>query len=221
MTKTSMVAAALLTLTAASAPATKAFAARPAERMWEIGPIVRGENSSIGMPPGPRPLASGAVSLEFPVGGRGQIDAQIDAMTTAIRPLAGARQITMRYRIDAAPGTRFVAVEKHDEAATVSLYFQQRADNWGARGRYASYRWYVPGRAVVPLAPGIHTVTVRLDEVWTNVNGQPNTVVPQGFVGAIEDTARIGFAFGSTSLRSHGVYATGPARFTLLDFYIE
>lgn len=155
--------------------------------------------------------------MDFPVAGRGQVD----ALTTAVGPLAAARQITMRYRIDAAPGTRFIADESPNEPATVSLYFQRRGDNWSARGRYASYRWYVPGRAVIPLTPGVHTIRVGFDEVWTNVYGQPNTQAPGDYAAALTDAARLGVAFGSAGLRSHGVYATGPARFTLISLDVN
>lgn len=191
--------------------------AMPGADAWEIGPMVRGRNYSEGMPASPRPAAKGALAFDFPLEGRGQID----AMTTAIGPLAGAQRITLRYRIEAAPRTRFVADETPQEPATVSLYFQQSNDQWSAKGRYGSYRWYAPGRAVVPLAPGVYTMTVRLDEMWTNVNGQPVSQEPDGFYGALENTSRVGFAFGSASRRSHGVYATGPARFTLLNFDIN
>jgi hypothetical protein len=154
--------------------------------------------------------------FEFPRAGRGQVD----AMTTAVGPLAGASQITLRYRVDAARGAGFVADESPGEPATLSLYFQRRGDNWSAKGRYASYRWYAPNRAVVPLTPGVHTMTVRLDEPWINVNGVQNDQDPRGFAGALQDTARLGLAFGSANLRSHGVYTTGSARFTLLSLDI-
>lgn len=195
---------------------TTAAARLPADA-WEIGPIIRGKNYSVGMPLSPRQAPGGAVAFDFPIAGHGQID----AMTTPVGPLAGARQIIVRYRVDAAPRTRFIAYESPAQAATVSLYFQQRNDNWSGRGRYASYRWYAPVSGIVPLTRGVHTMTVRLDEAWTNVNGQPMLQAPGGFSAALRDTARIGLAFGSSSLRSHGVYASGAARFTLLGFDIE
>ena len=206
---------AALALAAAATPI--ALAAMPHADAWEIGPWVRGRNYSEGMPARPAQGPGGSLVMEFPVAGRGQVD----ALTTAVGPLAGARQITLRYRIDAAPGTRFIADESPSEPATVSLYFQRRGDDWSARGRFASYRWYVPAEAVVRLAPGVHTITVRFDQVWTNVNGQPNTQIPDGYAAALAETARLGVAFGSSGLRSHGVYATGPARFTLLGLEIS
>lgn len=188
--------------------------AMPPAEAWEIGPHIRGRNYSVGMPAVPSATRDGEPAFDFPQHG------EIDALTTTVGPLAGARHITFRYRIEAARGARLVSSETPDQTPTVSLYFQQQGDNWSGRGRYASYRWYVPGRAVIPLTPGEHSVTVRLDETWTNVNGVPNTQDPQGFASALDNTGRIGVAFGTASARSHGVYATGPARFTLLGLDI-
>ena len=207
----------LFALAAAATIATPVAAQLPPASAWEIGPWVRGRNYSVGMPASPSPAQGGGLAFDFPIAGRGQID----AMTVATGPLTGARQVVVRYRVDAARGTRFVADESPDQAATVSLYFQQRGDNWSARGRYGSYRWYAPRSTVMPLSPGVHTITVRLDQDWTNVNGQPNVQDPGGYAGALAETSRIGLAFGSSSMRSHGVYATGPARFTLLAFDIS
>lgn len=189
----------------------------PPADAWEIGPWVRGRNYSVGMPARPSPGPGGSLHMNFPIAGAGQVD----ALTTDTPPLAGARRITFRYRVAAARGTRFVADEMPHEPATVSLYFQQAGDRWSGRGRFASYRWYSPARAVMPITPGEHRVTVALDEVWTNVQGQPNGQAPEGYADALRNTARIGLAFGSPSRRSHGVYATGPARFTLLSFDVE
>src|SRR5436190_17156160 len=103
-----------------------AVAAMPPANAWEIGPRVRGRNYSVGMPARPSPGPRGSLVMDFPVAGEGQVD----ALTAPIGPLADARKITMHYRIDAAPGTRFVADESPDQPATVSLYIQQRGDNW-------------------------------------------------------------------------------------------
>lgn len=199
----------------ALAPA--ALIASPPAEAWDIGPIVMGRNYSVGMPAHPQAAHGGAVRFAFPQSGRGQVD----AMTTAIGPLDRARTITIRYRVDAAPGTRFVADETPDMPATVSLYFQRAGDNWTARGRYGSYRWYAPGEAVIPLEPGERTVTVRLDAGWTNVNGKPVSEDPAGFAAARAEAATLGLAFGSLSRRSHGVYAIGQASFTLLTMDIR
>jgi hypothetical protein len=204
----------VLALALAAAPA---LAKMPPAEAWEIGPIVRGKNYSVGMPARPSAGPEGSLVIDFPAAGLGEVD----ALSTGVGPLTGARNITLRYRVDAAPRTRFIAVETPNEPATVSLYFQQAGDNWSARGRFASYRWYAPARAVIPLTPGLHTVTVQLNETWTNVNGQANSAVPDGFSAALRNTARLGLAFGSSTRRSHGVHATAPARFTLLGLEID
>lgn len=199
-------------LAAVSATPPVAIAAMPSASSWEIGPNIRGKNYSVGMPGQPDAVRGGGVSFEFP-----RTNGEVDALTTGTGSLSGVREITVRYRIDAARGTRFVSAETPDQTATVSLYFQRRGDNWSGGGRYASYRWYVPAHAVIPLVPGERTVTVRLDETWTNVFGIPNTQDPRGFEGARENAGRLGISFGTASARSHGVYATGPARFTVLS----
>src|SRR5690606_38161200 len=122
---------------------------------WEIGPWVRGKNYSVGMPARPSPARGGGLAMDFPGPG-----GQVDALTVATGPLAGARRITVHYRIDAARGTRFVPDEVPAETATGSLYFQRAGDTWTARGRYGSYRWYAPPRAVFPITPGTNTMTV-------------------------------------------------------------
>ncbi|MXO73291.1 hypothetical protein [Alteraurantiacibacter buctensis] len=206
-----------LALLAALVLAPVGLAAMPAASQWEIGPWVRGRNYSEGMPANPDPVPGGGVRFAFPQGSRGQVD----AMTTAIGPLDGARSITIRYRVDAAPGTRFAAVETPEMPATVSLYFQRAGDTWTGRGRYGSYRWYAPGEAVIPLEPGERTVTVRLDAGWTNVNGKPVSDDPAGFAAARAEAATLGLAFGSLSRRSHGVHADGRASFTLLGLRVD
>ncbi len=195
------------------APVTTAALAMPPADAWEIGPWARGKNFSVNMPATPRENARGALVVDFPRVGRGEWD----AMTTGIYPLADTKRIKVRYRIDAAPGTRFVAVEDPDSPATVSLYFQRARDTWTAKGKYMSYRWYAPKRAVMPITPGEHTVSIRMDEEWTNIAHRPRSEHRTAFDAALADTARFGFAFGSMSLRSHGVAATGPATFTLLS----
>lgn len=191
--------------------------ASPVNGPWEIGPVVRGVNYSINMPARPSEGPNGARTFAFPLAGAGEVD----ALTTPVGPLSGARSITLRYRIDAARGTRFVPSEAPGAPATVSLYFQQAGDDWSGRGRYVSYRWYAPARSLLVLSPGVHSVTVRLDDRWTNVHGGSSTDLPDAYDAARRNAVRLGIAFGSADLRSHGVAATAPARFTLLGVSID
>jgi len=204
-------------IVSAAALSASALTAMPPASAWEIGPWARGKNYSIGMPATPRQGADGTLVVDFPRAGRGEWD----ALTTAVNPLEDVERITVRYRIDAAPGTRFVPAEAPSHTATISLYFQRARDNWTAKGRYASYRWYQPKHTVMPLTRGEHTISIRLDDRWTNVAHRPRDEHPREYRAALAKTARFGIAFGTEQLRSHGVYATGPARFTLLSAEFE
>lgn len=200
-------------------PGAAAQAQTPPAGEWEIGPWIRGQNYSVGMPLHPAPTRAGW-SFDFPYASRA--DGHVHYVTYDPRSLAGKSQIVVRYRVVAEPGTRFVPQEQPEMPATVSLFFQRRGDNWSARGRYEHFRWYAPRQSVQPLAPGVHTLAVSLDDPqWTSVSGRPASANPQAFRAALSDTWRVGLVFGSSAARGHGVFATAPARFELLDFRIE
>ncbi|MDZ3830588.1 MAG: hypothetical protein U0S50_02075 [Sphingopyxis sp.] len=185
---------------------------------WVIGPIIRGKNYSQGMPLQPRPARQGW-RFDFPAPDR---DAgHVHYVTFHPGSLAGKSRIVARYRIDAPPGTRFVPQESPDLPATLSLYFQRRGDNWGAKGRYQYYRWYAPSATMQKIAPGEYRVEVRFDDPdWISVLGRKAADAPDAFRAAMTETDQVGLVFGSASARGHGVFATRPARFTLLDFDI-
>ena len=151
--------------------------------------------------------------------GQGRADGHVHYLTRRTAPLDTARGLRLRYRIDAAPGTRFVAEEHPNETATLSLYFQRAGDRWTMRTPY--HRWYSPSKKVVPLSAGTHTISIALDEEWIAMAGGSRKTLLADFDRALAQASSVGFVFGSASGRGHGVYATGPARFTLLDFEIE
>lgn len=207
----------IVTLSAAIAlGAASAATAAPPAGAWEIGPIIRGKNYSYRMPLRPDESRDGP---SFAIPGPTAEDGQVHYLTVPTRPLQGARRIALTYRIDAAPGTRFVPQESPALPATLSLYFQRAGDGWTAR--QPDWRWYAPANRTVPLRPGTHTVSIGLDEDWVAMTGPGAWANPRGFAAALADTARVGFVFGSEGGRGHGVYATAPARFTILDFRVE
>lgn len=203
---------------AVAASAVAGFAAIPGASEWEIGPIIRGKNYSPGMPPRPRPTPNGW-SFDFPTP-----DADAGHVHyVSFRPgsLTGKSRVVVRYRVDAQKGTRFVPQEYPDIPATVSLYFQRRGDNWTAKGRFEHYRWYAPDATVRNIAPGEQEISVRFDDPqWISVQGRTSGSNPGALEDALADADRIGLVFGSASGRGHGVFATAPARFTLLSFRI-
>ncbi len=200
-------------LLAGAGPATAQNAAS-----WEIGPIIRGKNYSQGMPLRPQPTRTGW-SFDFPVGSREA--GHVHYVTFRPGPVAPRSRIVVRYRVDARAGTRFVPQESPELRGTVSLYFQRRGDNWSAKGRYEYFRWYAPGATVREIAPGEHEISVRIDDPdWISVQARTAGSNPAALQAALADIDRIGLVFGSTAARGHGVYATAPARFTLLSFRI-
>lgn len=211
-----LLAVAVLSATAAALLASVALAAAPPAGAWEIGPIIRGKNYSVNMPLRPTATRAGP-SFEIP--GPSAAEGHVHYVTIPTRPLDGAKRIVLRYRIDAAPGTRFVAQESPALPATLSLYFQRAGDGWTTR--QPDWRWYAPTNRTMRLQPGTHTVSIGLDEDWIAMTGPAAHANPRGFAEALAQTQRVGFVFGSEGGRGHGVYATAPARFTILDFRVE
>ena len=204
------VAAALVAISASAAALAQASGA------WEIGPVIRGRNYSVGMPLHPRPAGAGW-SFEFPAAGAGSVH----YVSFDPGSLAGASRITVRYRVDAARGARFVPQEHPGEPATVSLYFQRAGDSWKGR-THELFRWYAPLATVQAVRPGVHQMTVSFsDPSWISVFGKPASGNGRAFAVAMAESSRVGLVFGSSGARGHGVYATAPARFTLIDFAIS
>lgn len=184
---------------------------------WQIGPIIRGKNYSVGMPLAPTPTRNGW-SFDFPSEQTGHVH------YVTFRPgaLAGATQIRVRYRVDAPRGTRFVPQEHPDMPGMVSLVFQRSGDNWSAKRQFEHFRWYAPEATMQRLEPGERVITISLsDPNWISIKGKPRGMNPEAFNAALAYTDNIGLVFGSTAARGHGVFATAPARFTLLSFEIR
>ena len=209
--------AALIAGAAAGTGAAPAQAQPSNAQAWEIGPVIRGRNLSVGMPESPTQGRRGwYVDFPYPHVGAGHVH----YLTYNHGPLIGARRIVMRYRIDAAPGTRFVARDTPGQTATISLFLQRAGDTWSARGPYAGYRFYAPAQTVAPITPGEHVMSVNIDGGWTSVNGVPAARDPAAFRDALAETMGVGIVLGSPSRRGHGVFATGPARLTVLSFQV-
>jgi hypothetical protein len=107
--------------------------AAPQASEWRIGPIIKGRNYSVNMPPTLEQGRDGpAFDFPYPDAAAGHVH-YVTAPTGSLR---NAKRITLRYRIDAARGVRFVPQEVPAERATLSLYFQQTA----TAGRPATQR---------------------------------------------------------------------------------
>ena len=216
---TTWITAAFVALAPAGWQGGGSYAAEPSRaEAWQIGPIIRGRNYSVGMPLQPTPARRGWY-IDFPSPDR--LAGHVHYISFNHGPLTGKRRIIMRYRIDAARGVRFVPQETPEMPATISLVFQRRGDSWSGRGRYEHHRWYSPERAVAVIRPGEHEMVVSLDDGdWTSVHSATAAANPLPFRDAIEEAERIGIVLGTRAARGHGVYATGPARLTVISFEI-
>jgi hypothetical protein len=189
---------------------------------WRIGPLLRIDgdwtNKSSGVPRQPAPADGGGWSFEFP--NPTWANGHVHYVTHHAQPLAGKTRIVMRYRIDAEPGTTFIT---DDGAGTpmVTLYFQQRGDDWrGMPGETESYRWWATF-ASQSLSPGEHEMVAPLDGPWTATLTSSRQNNPAGFAAAIANIECLGMTFGGGSGYGHGLAASAPARFVLLDFRVE
>ena len=185
-----------------------------AAAVWEIGPIIDGVNRSVGMPSALQDLA-----FDFPQ--PDQNVGHVHYVTFRHGSLTGKSRITLRYRIDAAPGVQILPKDYPQLTSSITLYFQRRNDNWSAQGNYQYYRWYASAQTIRPLVAGENTITVSLNDVWTPVLTGNSLVAPDAFASAKADADRVGFVFGGGDGLGHGVYATGPARFTIIGYEVQ
>lgn len=168
---------------------------------WFAGPLINGENRSVSV----KVDADGSFDFPQPSWEAGHVH----YVTKACGPLTG--KMRLRYRIDMAEGAAF----KSDTGGLgwITLYFQRKGDNWSARGKYETYRWY---GVHAPLEAGEHTI--EASDLWGAVEVSTSETAPAEFVEALKNAHRVGFVFGGGSGWGHGAYATAPAWFTLLEF---
>ena len=200
-----------------AATVANAQSAPPADA-WQIGPIIKGRNYSVGMPASPTANRRGqGWSFAFP---NPTVDAgHVHYVTFRNGSLAGKHKIIMRYRIDAPRDTKFIPREQPNLPGTIRLYFQRQGDKWTGRGRQRWYRWYAPNATVRELAPGVYTMEANLNVTgWVPVSGGMENGFTEAFNDALEHADRVGFVMGSRVAAGHGVYTDKQARFTLLSF---
>lgn len=162
-------------------------------RGWLIGPFVRGENQSKGLPWRPEKTAQG---WRIKGGEPHYVTRDCDGLSGSIR---------VRYR-----ASGWTAVEGGE--AGLTIHFQRGGDNWSGVGPYEFFRWY--SREMFPLE-GEHEITVPLgSDAWTSVMGKQSQTA---FLSAKRDASRVGLCFGAAQGRGHGVRG---GKFELLEFEV-
>lgn len=183
---------------------------------WVIGPIIKGESYSRGMPLHPSPGPGSGWHLDLP-----QAPGSVHYVTFRHGTLAGRSRIVMRYRIEAAPGARIVPRTAPALPSILTLYIQRAGDNWSGRGPYEAYRWYATFARQSPISPGEHEIVAPLDANWTAVQTSSARSNPAAFRDALANAEQVGFVLGGGDGYGHGVQATGPARLIVTDFRVE
>jgi hypothetical protein len=168
------------------------------------------------MPFHPTPGPRGSFHIDLP-----QAGGNVNAVTFPHGSLAGKRRIVMRYRVLTAPGVKIVPRTVPAAASMITLYFQQRGDNWTARGPYETYRWYASFATQSPITAGEHTIVAPLNANWTAVMTSTARTQPEAFREALANADQVGFVLGGGDGLGHGVYATGPARLIVTSFRVE
>ena len=185
-------------------------------RAWVIGPVARGRNHSVGMPLHPSPRRDGGWQIELP-----RAPGSVHYVTFRHGPLTGKRRIVMRYRVEAEPGARIAPSTSPRSPSILTLYFQRGGDDWSARGRYETYRWYATFASHMPIEPGEHEIAAPLDGDWTAVLNSSARSDPEAFRAALAEADEVGFVLGGGDGFGHGVFATGRARLVVTDFRVE
>lgn len=204
-----------------SAPSAPAPVAAPSARAtdaraWTIGPIIRGRNHSVGMPLRPAPLRGGGFVIDLP-----RDPGSVHYVTFPHGSLAGKSRIVMRYRVEMAPGVRIAPTTSPASPSILTLYFQRGGDNWSARGRFETYRWYASFASKMPIEAGEHEIVAPLDANWTAVMTSTARTNPAAFRDALANADQVGFVLGGGDGLGHGVFATGPARLIVTEFRVE
>ena len=179
---------------------------------WEIGPVIDGENYSKNMPLHPTQTPEGW-TFNFPLEG-----GTVNYVTTKFGSLSGKRHIVVKYRVETDPLVEIWATSYGPGGLSLgpTLYFQDENDNWNTETK----RWWATKYTPFDIKAGEYTLDVPLDGSWTSVTGAANGDAV-AFAKAVQNAERVGFTFGGGTGYGHGVFASGPARFTLLSFVIE
>ena len=220
-TLTASLIAASIAVPVVAAPSHKTVAVNPMDpSQWEIGPVIRGTNYSVGMPLTPSVHPSGGWYFDIP--SPTAASGHVHYVTFRHGPLTGKTRLVLRYRLEMADGVQIVPTKERPGTfpSILTMYFQRRGDNWSGSGKFEAYRWWATFASTIPLQAGEHELSVPLDGNWTAVQTSSATSNPQAFQDALRDADRVGFTFGGGDGYGHGVYATGSARFVVTSFQV-
>lgn len=172
-------------------------------RGMHLGPYVKGKSKTVGVK-----LKGKAFAFPHPNKKAGHVH----ALVCPTDPIKGTG-LRLRYRIE---GEGTWHPQEHPEAkGQITLMVQRSGDNWSGKGKFAFYRVYYA--KPVDISAGEHELVARFDEVWSGVYGFPDPIT---FLETLKNAKLIHICFGGGSSAAHGVYASGPAQFTLISLAV-
>jgi VCBS repeat-containing protein len=133
--------------------------------------------------------------------------------------LQAGQTISMKFSI---AGTGKLTSVQDGGPAHVTLYMQRRGDNLSGMGAYQQYRYFGPTVELTNAAE--YTLSAQLNpDQWGDVFGARGSDHPAEFAACVANAEFIGFVFGNpgAGATGHGVKATGPVSFALLDYSIK
>jgi hypothetical protein len=195
---------------------------------WRIGPIIDGQDYSVGMPLHPTTEGAGW-RFDFPNSCDRQPDCSVHYVTTGAGGLkpTPSQSVTAKFTITASSDAVFncqiiknnpEGYDPNDPPET-NLFLQHTGDDWSGVGPAEFYRYFAyPER--MKLGPGTYTVSVPLTpDKWISVTGKP---ADAKMADTLVNLGAVGLVFGGCGYAGHGVQiAQGSARFVLSAFSIK
>ena len=181
---------------------------------WEVGPIINGQNYSVGAPLHPKTHPDGW-AIDIPTPGN------VNYITARYGSLSGKHWLRLKLRIETDEGVEIVPKDSPGSPAMITLFFQRSGDDWSGTGKFETYRWWATFATLTPLRAGSFEIIAPLDQIWTAVQTSSALTKPDAFIDAQLQGDRVGFTFGGGSGYGHGVGATGPARVVVTTFEVE
>ncbi len=182
-------------------------------KAWTIGPIIKGENYSKGLPL--NPCTEPGSGFSFDLGG----EKEPHYITRKIDSLVGKKQLRMSFRVEASASTLVYGAKcPTNSPSAVTLYIQREDDDWQKNG----WRWWHGPSRVAVSGAGVWELIAPLDDPkWSSVQGMTADASPLNWKATITDPYVVGFTMANCEGAGHGARATAPAKVIVERFSVE
>lgn len=180
---------------------------------WALGPVINGQNYSVGTVCDPNG------NFGWPVAQKGLDRWATPGPHYLTRSAGGMAGVTMRARYEViGDGQFFGTVGSQSELAYLCLHFQRAGDSWSGEDPFEAHRWW--SAETFPLTPGVHEAAAALTrDHWVSVYDRGT---PEQFAAALAEAVVIGVTFGNDEGKGHGVSSpTGGSSFVLHSFTVS